>query len=420
MKLARYCVALGSALLSLGAGAQISGQVPAERAAFDDVFASSARFYPGQRVRIRVEGAIDANHRYWEERECSWFGLKCKYVNRESSNLLGPDRLPLLLAFHPLGSAPEPAHTLQGEWFNAPSADRSHLPIALSGSYDVTIRQPGAGASVDAFASGVTLKAMVADKHDASAPIDRGQCHNRPPVCSSGVYKVTVVVENSERLALLRQLLQEPRTPSQVLDRQVLDPLFVQDEAAKVDIAEALLAHAEAHHAQANDDARRSFLRILSAAGELNPKRAKIFTLMAATYVSLGEFTAATADIQKGFESAKEAFEKEPSPKRASVVTDLARALSVRASIWIKERAEVVGTDLIIAANLHRESAKYCSDAAPTATGAEKAALWSCAKDRLVDAGRTLAKLGTRDNLRAAEQMLSQAQDAARNAVDAQ
>lgn len=420
MRIARYCAALGFALLSLGAGAQITGQVPAERAAFDDVFASSARFYPGQRVNIRVEGAIDANHRYWQERECSWFGLKCKYVNRESSNLLGPDRLPLLLAFHPNGSALEPEHTVQPEWFNVPSEDRSHFPIALSGSYDVTVRQPEAGTSVEAFASGVTLKAMVADKYDASAPIDRGQCHNRPPVCSSGVYKVTVVVDNSERLMLLRQLLQEPRTPSQLLARRVLDPLFVQDEAAKVDIAEALLAHAKAHHSQATDDARRGFLSILTAAGELHPKRAEIFTLMAATYVSLGEFTAASADIQKGFESAKEAFDKEPSPKRASVVTDLAQALSVRASIWIQERAEVVGTDLIIAVNLHRESAKYCSDAAATAAAADKAVLWSCAKDRLVDAGRTLAKLGTRDNLRAAEQMLSQAQDAARKAVDAQ
>ena len=230
MKLALYCAALATIMVSLGAEAQIVGQVPAERAAFDDVFASSARFYPGQRVRIRVEGAIDANHRYWQERECSWFGLKCKYVNRESSNLLGPDRLPLLLALYPLGSAPEPAHTLQAEWFNAPSTDRSHLPMAPSGSYDVTVRQPEAGVSVDAFASGVMLKAMVADKHDASTPIDRGQCHNRPPVCSSGVYKVTVVVENSERLALLRQLLQEPRTASQILDRRVLDPLFVQYE----------------------------------------------------------------------------------------------------------------------------------------------------------------------------------------------
>jgi hypothetical protein len=420
MKVIRYCVTFALALLSLAAAAQINGQVPAERATFDDVFASSARFYPGQRVRIRVDGAIDANHRYWKERECSWFGLKCKYVNRESSNLLGPDRLPLLLAFHPLGSVLEPAHAQQTEWFNAASTDRSHLPIAPSGSYDVTVRQPGAGTSVDAFTSSVTLKAMVADKYDASAAIDRGQCHNRPPVCSSGVYKVSVAVENSERLALLRQLLQDPRTPAQILDIRVLDPLFVQDDAVKVGIADALLAHAKAHHAQATENARRGFIRILTAAAELDPKRAEIFTLMAATYVSLGEFTAARADIQKGYESAKEAFDKEPLPRRASVVIDLAQALSVRASIWIQERAEVVGTDLIIAVNLHRESAQYCSDAAPTASATDKAALWSCAKDRLVDAGRTLAKLGTRDNLRGAEQMLSQAQDAARSAVDAQ
>ena len=102
------------------------------------------------------------------------------------------------------------------------------------------------------------------------------------------------------------------------------------------------------------------------------------------------------------------------------MVTDLSRALSLRASIWVQERGEIVATDLMIAVNLYRESAGYCTKEAPlAASAADKSSLYACAKDRLVDAGRTIAKLRTRENLILAEQLLSQAQEAARQAVDA-
>lgn len=400
--------------------AQITGQVSVERSAFEDAFAASARFSPGQRLLIRVDGSIDANHRYWQDRECSWFGLKCNYVNREASNLMGVDRLPLLLVLEPPGKLAAPAHTYQAEWFNIPTAGVSHLLIAATGRYDVRIGAAGADESVEAFSADATLRAMVADKFDASTPVQRGQCHNRPPVCSSGVYKVTVDVDNTERLALLRKLLEKPRGASEITNRRVMDPLFVQDARVKAGIADALLTHARKFHAASNEEARRDYLRILSFASALDPSSTPILNEITSTYLALGEFAAAAAGAKTAYETAKATFDKETPPRKASVIADLSRALSNRASIWAQERAGVVGADLMIAVNLYRESAGYCMAEAPKAiTPADKTRLYACAKDRLVDAGRTLAKLRTRENLILAEQLLNEAQNAARLAVDA-
>ena len=79
----------------------------------------------------------------------------------------------------------------------------------------------------------------------------------------------------------------------------------------------------------------------------------------------------------------------------------------------------MLGTDLMVAVGLYREASDYCSAGAATVTAsADKESLYSCAKDHLIDAARTLAMLRTRDNLIFAEQLLTEAQSAARKAVD--
>lgn len=407
----------GAAAISSHANAQLSAQLLPERSSFEDVFAASNRFYPGQRLLIRVEGQVDANHRYWQDRECSWFGLKCKYVNREASNLMGVGRLPVLLNLEPVDGLTAPQHTYQGQWYGNPNAQ--HLPVSTNGAYDIVIEVPNAGNSVDAFGTGRTLRGVVADKYDGSAPINRGQCHNRPPTCSSGAYKVVVAVDNSRRVQLLDELLRTPRAAADIVNRQVMDPLFVQDPIVKSDIAGILFDHARQHHNGQDDDARRGYLKIISYASELDPTRADILNEIARTYIALGEFTQASAEVQKALQAAQAKYDAERPPK-ASTVTDLARTLSLKASIWTQERAGVVGSDLIVAVGLYRKAAGLCGKEADNASSkADKQALYACAKDHLVDAGRNLAMLRSRDNLILAEQLLTQAQDAARRSVDA-
>jgi hypothetical protein len=199
-----------------------------------------------------------------------------------------------------------------------------------------------------------------------------------------------------------------------------MDPLFVQDSAVKPGIAEALFQHAKTFHKGEDSESRRNFLMVLSYASGLDPSRADLLNEIAATYIALGEFTSASAAVKQGLDTAKVAFDKETPPRNANVVTELSRALGLRASIWIQERGATVATDLMVAVGLYREAAGYCANDAPGATSAtDKEALWSCAKDRFVDAGRTLAMLRTRENLILAEQLLTEAQLAARRAVDA-
>lgn len=398
------------------AHAQLTAQVLPERSSFQEVFAASHKFYPGQRLVLRVDGQIDANHRYWRDRECSWFGLKCKWVNREASNLMGVDRLPLLLSLEPVPLLVRPPHVNQPQWFRNPAAQ--HLAVSPNGQYDVLVEVANAGASVEAFSTAVVMRGVVADQYDASAAINRGQCHNRPPVCSSGAYKVTVVVDNRQRVQLLQQLLGSRRTSAEILSRQVMDPLFIQDALVKPAIAEELFKHARQFHKDKTDEARRQYLAILSFASSLNPSRADILNEIAATHLELGEFTAAAATIKEGLATAKARYDSE-NPRRAATVIDMSTAVMLKGSTWARERAGMVGTDLMVAVGLYREAAKYCSDEVQNYSAAsDKQLLYSCAKDRLIDAGRTVAMLRSRDSLMLAEQLLTDAQNAARLAVD--
>ncbi|RQS09153.1 hypothetical protein [Burkholderia sp. Bp8998] len=406
-----------SAFQSINAYAQLSGQVLPDRTSFEDVFAATNKFYPGQRLHIVVEGQIDANHRYWQDRECSWFGLSCHYVDRESSNLMGVSRLPLLMSLEPVEVLSAPAQIYQAQWY-ANSGAR-HLPVAADGIYDFVIKIPNADTSIDAFSSATVLRAVVADRYDGDTPIDRGQCHNRPPQCSSGSYKVTVDVHNDERLRLLTELLKKKRSTGEILSRDVMDPLFVQDGHVKADIANVLFEHANAFYKGETNDVRRDYLTIVSFASGLDPTRGDMLNEIAATYIALGEFTAATADVKKALDVSKANYDKEPSPREPDTVITLAKTLGLKASIWVQERGAMVGTDLMVAVGLYREAADYCNKEAATArSAADKARLYNCAKDHLIDAGRTLAMLRTRENLILADQLLTEAQIAARNSVD--
>lgn len=411
---------LATAVLAVAApmqaNAQLSAQVLPERSTFEEVFAASHKFYPGQRLQIRIDGQVDANHRYWRDRECSWFGLKCKWVDREASNFMAVDRLPLLLSLEPTTALSKPEFTNQPKWYG--NAGAQHLPVAPNGVYDFTVEVTDADKSVEAFATGVALRGVVADKFDATNPINRGQCHNRPPVCSSGAYKITVSVNNQERVEFLKRLLESRRVSAEILGRRVMDPLFLQDAMAKPEIADALFVHATRFHKEGTDEARREYLAILSFASTQNPTRTDILNEIAATYIALGEFTAASASVKEGLTAAKNKFDSEQ-PRRASTVVDLAKALGLRAAIWAQERAGMVGTDMMVAVGLYREAAKYClEEAVNQASAQDKLTLYGCGKDHLIDAGRQLAMLRSRDNLILAERLLSQAQEAARLAVD--
>ncbi len=411
-----------SAALVLATGASqaqvvLTGQVSSERSAFEDVFAATNRFHHGQRLQIMVSGQIDANHRYWQDRQCSWFGLRCRYVNREASNLMGPDRLPALLLLEPPDALEEPAHTYQSAWLGTPGV--SHLTASLNGQYDVTLKVKDAEKSLSAFLAATQLRAVVADKDDQAVPINRNQCHNRPPVCSSGVYTVTITVDNKQRLASLKEILKVARNASEVVDIKSRDPLFVRDQEVRPSIADVLFKHTMEFHAKGGSEARRDHLKILAFATEMDPTRADILTEMAQTYIDLGEFASATATIKVGLEAAEQAYANEAPPHSAKSVTELSRLVGLRASIWVQERASIVGTDLMVAVGLYRKAAGYCLENAASASPADKKVLYSCGKDRLLDAGRTVAMLRTRDNLILAESLLTQAQEAARRAVDA-
>lgn len=406
-----------AACQSIDARAQLSGQVLPDRTSFEDVFAATNKFYPGQRVHIVVEGQIDANHRYWQDRECSWFGLSCHYVDRESSNLVGVNRLPLLLSLEPVEAFSAPEQVYQAQWY-ANSGVR-HLPVAADGVYDFVIKVPDAGMSIDAFSAAAELRAVVADRYDGNTPIDRGQCHNRPPQCSSGSYKVTVVVNNDQRLRLLTELLKKRRSAGEIVSREVMDPLFIQDANVKSGIADVLFEHAKTFYKGETNDVRRDYLTIVSFASGLDPSRGDMLNEIAATYIALGEFTTATADVKKALDVSKANFDKEAPPRKPDTVITLAKTLGLKASIWVQERGAMVGTDLMVAVGLYREAAGYCNTEAATARSVtDKARLYNCAKDHLIDAGRTLAMLRTRENLVLAEQLLTEAQKAARNSVD--
>lgn len=403
--------------VALPASAQLSAQILPDKSSFEEVFAASHRFFPGQRLRIRVDGQVDANHRYWQDRECSWFGLKCKYVNREASNLLGVDRLPLLFALDPNEGLTKPEHVNQAEWYGNPSV--KHFRVAQSGTYDFVLEIPNSDSSVDAFSTGTTLRAVVADKYDKAVAINRGQCHNRPPQCSSGAFKVTVEVSNEARIDHLKALLKKRRSAADIINRKVLDPLFVQDPGAKAQIATALFDHANEWHKEATDEGRRSYLAFASQASGLDPSRADILNAIAGTYIALGEFTEATKSIDASLAVAEKQYSG-PGSTTPDVVLTLSEAKGMKASIWAQQRAGVVATDLMVSVSLYRESAKYCFAEAelPTVAPINKQKLFTCAKDRLIDAGRTLAMLRSRENLILAERILSDAQVAAKRAVD--
>lgn len=415
-----------------------SGQVDVWRTSFDDVFAGLPKFYPGQKVTIRIKGTVDPNHRYWESRECNWFGLNCWYEKREASNFMDANRLPVALRLVPSEKLTDPVHVNDVDRMLNNAAH--HLPIPADATkYEFTIDAPNSDTDFEAFATGFTLQAMIADKYDKSISISRSQCHNRPATCSTGAYTVEVGdIDNSIRLGYLQGLLDpskdKRRTAAELKASGVLDPFFIEDkdpknnssnqDSVKKAISKALFEHAKHFHRkdlEKDKPDKTDFLDIAAIALSLGPDKQESVAIqndIAWAYLKLGNVFAASQQLQDSLRIAKANYDNPKNRQTVATYTDYAQALRLRASIWMQERVGMYGADMTVAVSLYQQAATICADAAPNLASKDgRFELYKCAYEALVDASRTLSVLRTREHLEMAEAMLIRAIGYAKKAV---
>lgn len=422
----RYAILLWSILIAEGvailpaaallpAGVTIEKDVRVDEPEFARVF-ETQRFYPGQKVSILVRGSIDANHSYWDDRVCSWFGLKCWYEPRESSTIVDTRTFPVLVAVKD-ANGQEPAGPAQIATPSFTDRPDKSLSIALTTpqQFVVPLEIVNADGEPGAFGRYIEFSARIADRGNGGAALYRNRCEGRPSHCGGGSYRITVVdVDNSARVASLRRLLTQKRSPSSIIPVLKQDVLLTNDPTVG---HRALLARLLFEQAQNfwGEDVQPEKLEYLEYAVELDRSSATadISNELAKTHLASGNVALAKIENEKTFQVVQKEYEEASTGNRLTdaIITNYYNALRVAAQIGTVERAAIQSSDLIRAVGVYIVAAdvaqKGSSLSSITKEVRRKFARWSY--EAYVDASRLLMMMRTPENLAQAEKLLDEA-----------
>ena len=366
------------------------------------------KLFPGQTVKIIVKETIDSEHRYWEDRVCSWFGLKCWYELRESAAMHGPDVFPVLLTVSNTGAEQVlPELTLDSAISQRPG---NHLPITQRRNpqeLTLTLDVKGSGERLEAYASPFKIAARIADKSPGLV-LHRNACVGRPTVCGGGSYRIYIAgIDNAIRVEHLTKLLGSRLPPASLIAAISNDRMLLEDMDRRIDLVTKLFEYAQEFHGEKEV---AEFIEVLEFAVTLDSstKVGAIPTALAQAYLKTGNVAQAKVHGNASFATIKEGYEKD---KRSPEMTEnYYNALGVIAQIAVQERSALYSTDLAKAVSLYIEASSVAGGMANVATKADvKRKFQKFSYEALYDAARVLMMMRTADNMGQAEALLIRA-----------
>ena len=413
------CGAIVATLLSWDAhaalpeGMKIENDVRVDEVPFVRVF-EGHRFFPGHKVTVQVTGSIDAHHQYWEDRVCSWFGLKCWYEPREAATIVNTATFPVLLSVRDPAGVEIDAIT---QAVNGEISDRPEKHFAptwtASESFVFPLGYDGADKRLEPFGRPVQFFARVVDRGDAGkSPLYRNRCEGRPKHCGGGAYRLTVVnVDTTQRMEMLESLLKEKVSPATVIPRLRQDRLTVDDPAPaakrRVRLARVLFEQSKQHETVPQ-------LEYLEYAVELDrsTENLDISNALAQTHLSSGNVTAAKMENEKTFNTVQEDYAVADQSNKLTVklVRDYFTALKIAAQIGAVDRSGLYSSDLVKAVAVYVKAsgvAKRGLELNPAS--AERSELTRFAFEALVDASRLLMMMRSPQNMVQAEDLMKKA-----------
>lgn len=319
-------------------------------------FVPDLKVYPGETIRLTASGSdsVDINHHYWEDRQCNWFGLHCWYEQRDQAKPKGPSELEIELTLENGKVEPQKGNG-SGEFV---------VTYPLSAN-NANFREP-------ARLSG---KLWLPNNAEPS----RTPCSGRPPYCSAGDLKLTVLPDGmpsladlKPRLDALKEILLKQKDslatidPTAVTSRDFIDPLLFDPAVARKEVIGTLSANltavigeyrtklgetpAPAQHRKVIDLASYALkLTVVTLSDQ-----AKLRVAIMDSYIARGEYAQATEEAPQTLAAAKTAY------KSSSSVDNLltyAGALRSNAIAWREKQARNSSADIRAAIAMLDEAA---------------------------------------------------------------
>jgi hypothetical protein len=416
-------VASNAALALLPEGMTIENDVRVDETPFVRVF-EGHRFFPGYKLTIHAMGSVDSHHQYWEDRVCSWFGLKCWHEPREAATIVNTSTFPVLLSIRdPAGAelsaitraVSEGTSEVIAQAVNTDFSDRPEKYVAprwtANESFTLLVDYPGADQKWEPFGRPVQFFARIVDRGAGKAPLFRNRCEGRPRHCGGGAYRLKVMeVDTSARMDMLENLLKEKVSPGTVIPRLRQDRLLVDDREPerRVRLARALY-NQSLHHADVVPK-----LEYLEYAVELDrsPKNADISNALAQTHLASGNVTAAKLENEKTFKSVQEEYAAAKGADKLTIklVRDYFAALKIAAQIGAVDRSGLYSGDLIKAVAVYVKASEVAAEGLRLQPGeTDRRELTRYSFEALVDASRLLMMMRSRQNMVQAEELMSRA-----------
>ena len=395
----------------------IESDIRSDDGGFIELFAGQ-KFYAGQKVTLVIDGQVDVNHEYFEERKCNWLGLNCWYEQRDRPHPYAPDSYPALISLRSSSGLLVLQPKLQ---VNASLSTSNEGFIELGArtnpqrlTFEIDIDKSSADPSL--FGSGLSIVGKMADLGPRGF-MNRSACVSRSP-CSSGTFRVSVSdIDNVTRLRLLKAMLAKKWNADDII--KSLDRNLVQDEGMKESIAVLLFDHANAHHGGAVNPSG-DYLMLLEYAANIAPNAASgaIGVALSGAYLKVGNVSLAKVQANKDHPRLAKDFEDHPDDPK--VRRSYAENLRVLGQVSVRERSGIYSTDLIRATALFLESSKVAGEGAgqPKWDKTTRRDLYIISYEALVDSARALMMLRTPENMAKAEDVMNRAIAQATAAAD--
>lgn len=428
------CISLISSMAFVPAWAEVLSptveeDIRVEERSFRLVFGGH-RFFPGQKITIKVRQTIDAHHEYWEVRECSWFGAKCWYEPRESATIVNTSTFPVLLSVKDMQGKELSSldQTIDQAVSDSPVR---HVPLPPKWEADqefpLALEIQDSDREWKIFGAPIQVFARIADRGAGKMPLHYNSCDGRPRHCGRGSYRITVLkIDNTERMKKLEVLLQSQLPPSTVISTLKQDRFLVSDpdHNFRKQLARLLFNQSQLH---SNADAQQEYLQF---ALEVDRSLASvdISNALSKAYLDSGNIQSAKVENEKTFQviSGEYASAKSAGALTIKLVSEYYKALKTAARIGSVERGGIYSGDLIKATGVYIEASRIADEGRcllgvgrkdqdnclpPADQGKRKEwnLLTQMAYEARVDASRLLMMMRSHENMVQAERLLGDA-----------